>query len=123
MSGNGEIDLVQDVLGSAHAFSAAVGHVVETRLLREIAGTRLTFSQLKLLRLVARIDSHSISDVTALLGVDQGGGEQDRGQARAATPATPQREGLSSFSMLASHVLVPPAIELLLRSPRNAVQG
>jgi hydrogenase expression/formation protein HypD len=34
-----------------------------------------------------------------------------------------QREGLSNFFMLASHVLVPPAIRLLLRSPDNRVQG
>ncbi|MBI3932055.1 MAG: hydrogenase formation protein HypD [Acidobacteria bacterium] len=34
-----------------------------------------------------------------------------------------RREGLANFSMLASHVLVPPALELLLRSPRNRVQG
>jgi hydrogenase expression/formation protein HypD len=32
-------------------------------------------------------------------------------------------EGLTNFSMLASHVLVPPAIRLLLRSPSNRVQG
>ena len=34
-----------------------------------------------------------------------------------------RREGLRNFSMLASHVLVPPAIRLLLRSPQNRVQG
>ncbi|MDE3165105.1 MAG: hydrogenase formation protein HypD [Acidobacteriota bacterium] len=34
-----------------------------------------------------------------------------------------RREGLSNFSMLASHVLVPPAIHMLLSSPRNLVQG
>ena len=34
-----------------------------------------------------------------------------------------RREGLGNFSMLTSHVLVPPAIELLLRSPDNRVQG
>jgi hydrogenase expression/formation protein HypD len=34
-----------------------------------------------------------------------------------------KREGLENFSMLVSIVLVPPAIRLLLRSPRNRVQG
>ena len=34
-----------------------------------------------------------------------------------------KREGLRNFSMLASHVLVPPAMRLLLRSPHNRVQG
>ena len=34
-----------------------------------------------------------------------------------------KREGLMNFSMLASHVLVPPAIRLLLQSPHTRVQG
>jgi hydrogenase expression/formation protein HypD len=34
-----------------------------------------------------------------------------------------KREGLRNFSMLVSHVLVPPAIRLLLESPANRVQG
>jgi len=34
-----------------------------------------------------------------------------------------RREGLDNFSMLASHVLVPPAIRLLLSGPHNQVQG
>lgn len=34
-----------------------------------------------------------------------------------------RREGLKNFSMLTSHVLVPPAIRLLLGSPANRVQG
>lgn len=34
-----------------------------------------------------------------------------------------KREGLKNFSMLVSHVLVPPAIRALLSSPRNRVQG
>jgi hydrogenase expression/formation protein HypD len=33
------------------------------------------------------------------------------------------REGLTNFSMLVSHVLVPPAIRMLLDSPLNRVQG
>jgi hydrogenase expression/formation protein HypD len=34
-----------------------------------------------------------------------------------------KREGLRNFSMLVSHVLVPPAIRLLLDSPANRVEG
>ena len=34
-----------------------------------------------------------------------------------------RREGLDNFAMLVSQVLVPPAIRLLLESPRNRVQG
>ena len=34
-----------------------------------------------------------------------------------------KREGLSNFSLLVSHVLVPPAMRMLLQSPQNRVQG
>src|ERR1039457_7053615 len=34
-----------------------------------------------------------------------------------------RREGLTNFSMLVSHVLVPPAMRALLSSPQNRVQG
>ena len=34
-----------------------------------------------------------------------------------------RRAGLTNFSMLVSHVLVPPAMEAILSSPRNRVQG
>jgi hydrogenase expression/formation protein HypD len=34
-----------------------------------------------------------------------------------------RREGLTNFSMLVSHVLVPPAMEAILSSPQNRVQG
>jgi len=34
-----------------------------------------------------------------------------------------RQQGLDNFSMLVSHVLVPPAIRLLLGSPNNVVQG
>ncbi len=34
-----------------------------------------------------------------------------------------RREGLRNFSMLVSHVLVPPAMRLILSSPSNRVQG
>jgi len=61
--------LIQEFLGSAHIFYSAVGEAVEKRLLREVAGTQLTFSQLKLLRLVDLADAQSVSDVAAFLGV------------------------------------------------------
>jgi hydrogenase expression/formation protein HypD len=33
------------------------------------------------------------------------------------------RQGIANFSLLVSHVLVPPAIEAILQSPQNRVQG
>jgi hydrogenase expression/formation protein HypD len=41
----------------------------------------------------------------------------------AAAAAQAKREGLTNFSMLVSHVLVPPAIRSLLTSPHNRVNG
>ena len=43
--------------------------------------------------------------------------------ANAMTVRQAEREGLENFSVLVAHVLVPPAIRLLLESPRNRVQG
>jgi DNA-binding MarR family transcriptional regulator len=57
------------LLGSAHVFAFAVSDVTEARLLREVAGDRVSISQLKLLKLVAIKDSHSVSDVAPFLGV------------------------------------------------------
>jgi len=62
-------DLIQEFLGSAHIFSATVRSVVEERVLADVIGDRLTFSQYKLLRLVSRTDGHSIGQVASFLGV------------------------------------------------------
>ncbi len=43
--------------------------------------------------------------------------------ANALAVAQAKREGLGNFSLLVSHVLVPPAMEAILGSPRNRVQG
>lgn len=62
-------DLIHDFLGSAHIFTSAVNDVVEKRLLHEVAGAGLTFSQFKLLKLVAMTDARTIGDVALFLGV------------------------------------------------------
>ncbi|MEI7555074.1 hydrogenase formation protein HypD [Candidatus Chlorohelix sp.] len=43
--------------------------------------------------------------------------------ANAMTVFQAKQQGLKNFSMLVSHVLVPPAIEAILNSPHNRVQG
>lgn len=60
---------IDDFLGSAHVFASAVSDIVEERLLEELSGGQVTVSQLKLLKLVAMADSHTIGDVAAFLGV------------------------------------------------------
>lgn len=62
-------ELVNDFLGSTHVFASAVSDVIEKKLLREVAGNQLTFSQFKLLKLVALTDAQTIGDVAVFLGV------------------------------------------------------
>jgi DNA-binding MarR family transcriptional regulator len=62
-------ELVNDFLGSTQAFASAVNNVVEEDLLRAIAPRKLTFSQFKLLKLVAMAGAQTLGDVAAFLGV------------------------------------------------------
>jgi DNA-binding MarR family transcriptional regulator len=62
-------EMISELLGSVQVFSSAMREVLEEKLLRETARGRLTFSRLKLLKLVAFTDSHTIGDVAAFLGV------------------------------------------------------
>jgi DNA-binding MarR family transcriptional regulator len=62
-------EMINELLGSVQVFSSAMRDVLEEKLLRETARGRLTFSRLKLLKLVAFTDSHTIGDVAAFLGV------------------------------------------------------
>ena len=43
--------------------------------------------------------------------------------ANALAVALARRQGVANFSLLVSHVLVPPAVEVVLSSPQNRVQG
>ena len=62
-------EMIGELLGSVEVFSSAIRHVLEEKLLRETARGRLTSSRLKLLKLVAFTDSHTIGEVAAFLGV------------------------------------------------------
>ncbi len=64
----GRTQLIQDVLGSAHIFSSAVDDLMQERL-HAVIGVQLTFSQLKLLKLIAQSEACNISQVAAFLGV------------------------------------------------------
>jgi DNA-binding MarR family transcriptional regulator len=61
--------MMSELLGSVQVFSSAVRTVLEDRLLCETARGRITFSGLKLLKLVAFNDSSTVGDVAAFLGV------------------------------------------------------
>jgi DNA-binding MarR family transcriptional regulator len=62
-------ELINDFLGSTHVFASSVNDVIEERLLREVGPPQLTFSQFKLLKLVALTDAQTIGDVAAFLRV------------------------------------------------------
>jgi len=69
MPDNNTPEMFNELLGSVQVFSSAMREVLEEKLLRETARGRLTFSRLKLLKLVAFTDSRTIGEVAVFLGV------------------------------------------------------
>ncbi len=65
-------ELSNEFLSSARVLAWSVREVIERTVLREVSGDRLTFSQFKLLYLVAHTDVLSIGDAAAFLGVTCG---------------------------------------------------
>jgi DNA-binding MarR family transcriptional regulator/uncharacterized C2H2 Zn-finger protein len=68
MAANSRVQLIQDVLGRAHIFASAVNDLMEERL-KAVSGEQLSFSQIKLLKLVARTESYKVGEVAAFLRV------------------------------------------------------
>jgi DNA-binding MarR family transcriptional regulator len=62
-------ELIYDFLSSARVFAKAVRDVIEADVLREVAGNKLTTSQLKLLYVVAQMESVTIGEAAYFLGV------------------------------------------------------
>lgn len=62
-------DLSNEFLSSARVFAWSVREIMERAVLREVAGDKLTFSQMKLLYLVAHTDTLRIGDAAAFLNV------------------------------------------------------
>lgn len=60
---------VHEFVGSAHLFSSALTEVLQAGLLRQVSGSRLTFSQLKLLQLLSVAKTQTIGELAAFLGV------------------------------------------------------
>jgi DNA-binding MarR family transcriptional regulator len=65
----GAVELINDFLGSAQVFASSVNNVIEEQVLRQVGPRELTFSQFKLLKLVALTDAQTIGDVAVFLGV------------------------------------------------------
>jgi DNA-binding MarR family transcriptional regulator len=64
-------DLSNEFLSSARVFAWSVREVIEKKILRDVAGDKLSFAQLKLLYLVAHTDDHIISDAADFLGISK----------------------------------------------------
>lgn len=76
---------------------------------------RVAYSPMEALKLARKHPDRKV----VFLGI----GFETTAPANAMAVVQARRQGLTNFSMLASHVLVPPAIRLLLGSPDNRVQG
>jgi DNA-binding MarR family transcriptional regulator len=66
---NSAVELSNEFLSSARVFGTSVREVIERDVLREVSGGSLSFSQLKLLYLVAHTDILRIGDAAAFMGV------------------------------------------------------
>jgi len=62
-------ELTLEFLSGARVFAKAVRDVFEAAVLRDVAGEKLSFSQLKLLYLVSRTAEVTIGDAATFLGV------------------------------------------------------
>jgi DNA-binding MarR family transcriptional regulator len=69
MSDASGTEAVNDFLGSAQVFIAALSEALDAKVLRATAGRGFTLSQLKLLRLVSQTKDHSLGNLAAFLGV------------------------------------------------------
>jgi DNA-binding MarR family transcriptional regulator len=65
-----EATLINDFLGSTHVFALAVEQVIEEKPWKEAAGRQLTFTQMRLLKLVSHPGGvHTIGDVATFLAI------------------------------------------------------
>jgi len=69
MAGVSTAKSINNFLASTHVFASAINEVVEEKLLQQATGGRISFSQFKLLKLVALSQARSIGDVATFLGV------------------------------------------------------
>jgi DNA-binding MarR family transcriptional regulator len=69
MSRPGFETVVHELLASAHIFAAAAESVLERSVLREVAGETITYTQFRLLRMLAHTDARTIKDIAIFLGV------------------------------------------------------
>ncbi len=69
MSNSITSNVIYEFLSGARVFAKAVRDVIEGAVLQEVSGAKLSMPQLKLLYLVAHVDSVTIGEAAAFLGV------------------------------------------------------
>ena len=79
------------------------------------ADVRVAYSPTEAVKIASRLPERKV----VFLAI----GFETTAPANAMAAWSAKRQGLENFSMLVSHVLVPPAIRALLTSPENRVQG
>ena len=60
---------LMDLLGSAHVFASALTNVLERKLIGQLSEGLLTPTQIKVLQLISRTETHCIGDVAVFLDV------------------------------------------------------
>lgn len=65
----GKLNPIHEFVGSAHLFSSALTEVLQAGLLRQVSGSSVSFSQLKLLQLLSVVKTQTIGELAAFLGV------------------------------------------------------
>lgn len=58
-----------DLLGSAHVFASALTNVLERKLVGQLSAGTFTPTQIKVLQLIARTETHCVGDVAVFLDV------------------------------------------------------
>jgi DNA-binding MarR family transcriptional regulator len=120
-------NLERELVSSAHVFAAAVRDVFESAVLEEVAGKKLTFSQLKLLYLAARAGGQTIGDAAAFLRVSYAAASKTadklvrRGLLRRAK--TPEDRRASRLSVTAAGRRLVTAYEVARRKMANRFFG
>ncbi len=111
MRGKQKSSVLQQFVGSANLFSSALTDVLQAGLLRQVAGGRLSFSQLKLLQLLALAKTQTISELAAFLGVSNPAASKmvdklvQRGWLARAVGTTDRRVAHVSLTLQARRVL------------------
>ena len=111
MARSGRAGPIKQFMGSANLFSSALTEILQNRLLREAGASNLSFSQLKLLQLLAVAKTQTIGELAAFLGVSNAAASKtveklvQRGWVSRATAESDRRSAHVALTRRARHLL------------------